>query len=227
MQQIFTLVKQGEDVRALASLDRSEFQHLARDKEQETPLWACLRNPKGRGALTILLENGAARSIFVKGYAPDSLVCALPMAEQPESSVHLWPPPISIDAERLHVLDTALAYHIAQMAADAVRRKAEQAIEKKRFEDAEKKAATLAASAPKVTFEHYPDTLVVGNIVRRGPDWSYSDQDVDSTMGNGVKHAGTWFIEFTLAFLIKTARVDAWCKRLCPWACGMCEFFFF
>lgn len=211
MERIFTLVK-NVDVEGLRSLGKDDFRFwvndqniqeeplsvssfLVRDQKQETHLAVSLRCPESAqsaAALSVLLENGGAKSVFVKGYSVDSLMCTLPMAEQPESSVHVWPPPIRIDRERLHMLDVALADHIKWMAEDAAERRAvaeRLALEKQREEDAAKKAASAAPST-KPAFNHYPDALVVGNIVRRGPDWSYSDQDVDQNSGTGTRAAG-------------------------------------
>ena len=62
--------------------------HLSESKVGlSTPLACALAGDKQPRVVQELLNLGASSSIFVKGYSPDSLVCTLPMAQQPLSSV--------------------------------------------------------------------------------------------------------------------------------------------
>lgn len=179
------------DAKALKELPKSNCPLLVRDDNQETPLSVCLRGEPSEGVvpkediletLEALLEKGAAESVFVKGYKPASLVCTLPMAEQPESSFIAWPKPIKLDSERLAMLDKALAEHIKKI----VDREARLTKSDLASESPVEKNEPKAAPKPKPAFNHYPPDLKVGDIVRRGPDWHYSGQDER----NGVQCAG-------------------------------------
>jgi len=189
-QNVFELVG-FNDSKALRELEKEKCPLLIRNENQETPLSLCLRDELSEGVLSkediletleALLEKGAAESVFVKGYQPASLICTLPMAQQPESSSFSWPQPIKLDSERLAMLDKALAEHIKKMWEDEKKRKnlANANVKNNPSND--------PSSKPKpVVFNQYPTDLKVGDFVRRGPDWSYSNQDENKS---AVRHAG-------------------------------------
>jgi hypothetical protein len=103
----------------------SERDVLQRDSEQNTPLARCLRSlahshphsPSHSAirSLHTLLEANAAASIFVKGYSPGSLICTLPMAQQPPSSVFTHPPPVQVPSDTLALLDSHLAQYVTSL----------------------------------------------------------------------------------------------------------------
>ena len=64
-------------------------------------------------AVRTAFEAGAAATIFVKGYTKESILCTLPQARQPASSVieHRLPLNISNDSITA-IIDDALASHI-------------------------------------------------------------------------------------------------------------------
>ena len=91
-----------------------------RDSEQNTPLSLCLRSYKdGRTgyahSLEALWKANAASSVFVRGYAPKSLICTLPMAVQPPSSVFEHPSPIEIPSEVISDIDSHLAEYVEEL----------------------------------------------------------------------------------------------------------------
>ena len=121
------------------------------------------------------LSEGAAASIFVRGYFPGSLVCTLPMALQPPSKSFEHPPPVTnIKADVIESIDKAMADHVADLiAAKAARTAVNGTISSKDGN------GNLSISRKKASpvFNHYPPTLKVGDYVRRGPNWSWNNQD--------------------------------------------------
>lgn len=203
---IFKLIANG-DYDTIKNEYENEVQYLlGRNHQQNTPLSQCLRygnkfdwiNNKGanqRDILSFLLEKRAEQSIFVKGYLQDSLVCTLPMAQQPPSSIFNWPSPITImDNEILQQLDNSIALYLENMK--------QQSDNKKKKDEEVKLLADLdfdgkvesdngnsnsdngsetiqKPNSPdnNKIYNFYPNKLKVGDRVRRGVDWTYQDQD--------------------------------------------------
>lgn len=201
-EAVYIALREG-DVEKLKTFNKLPL--LVRDEDQETPLSLAIKagpttdKSSAKDALELLLNRGASRSIFVKGYAPNTLVCTLPMAEQPKSSAFDWPKPIQIDAERTQMLDSLLAEHIRKLLSETVASKlAAKELEAKKTDE---KLATAAKS--RAPFNHYPKDLKVGDYVRRGPDWSYDDQDMhnfNSCVGivkyiNSRSYKVGWYID--------------------------------
>ena len=150
---------------------------LSKNKQQRTPLAeAILKGSENE--IKALLDVGASKSVFVKSYAPGTLVCTLPMAQQPHGTSFEYPPPIkNVRPQILAQIDAAVANHINDM------------IDMKNASDAKKAADAIKSSTavgesdqessePKPpTFDHYPTMLKVDDLVRRGPDWKWNDQD--------------------------------------------------
>ena len=190
-QQLFERLR-ADDAEGVAALLHGEQRPLpptlllARDAQQETPLSTALRSTSGStAALELLLHEGAAASVFVKGYSGvGSMVCTLPMADQAESKSVTWAPRISLDASRLAILDRSLVDHVDKLALVSAEKKALAEADKQR----EEAAKTLAAP-----FEHYPPALQVGDIVRRGasfPSQVSGEHDVDVWSPDRVWCAG-------------------------------------
>lgn len=109
---------------------------------------------------TELLCHGAAGSIFVKGYKPESLICTLPQAKQPPSRVVEQPTPFEgTRPEILEEIDAKLAAHIEILVQNA----ANVAAKKKAWND--KSNTTTSSPAPK--FNSTPPTLKKGDRVIR------------------------------------------------------------
>ena len=88
---------------------------LTRNSEQQTPLSVSIRS-SSMESVKALLDIGAASSIFVKGYAPESLVCSLPMALQPASSCFNHPEPLeNLDPTILSGIDDAMVAYIGEL----------------------------------------------------------------------------------------------------------------
>jgi hypothetical protein len=96
-------------------VDASSEILLARNRIQQTPLVCALlrKDPEGDEIVKYLLARGAAKSIFVAGYAPDLLVVSLPMARKPLSKAVSLPKPAGVSMEHLSIVDAALANHVA------------------------------------------------------------------------------------------------------------------
>jgi len=129
MDEIFDLVERG-NVLSIRS-NNSDKCTLLRNELHQTPLSFAILCSDGNNnnnnnnnnlqhdpddlaleTVDALLNIGAASSIFVQGYANNSLVCNLPMAEQPHSSSFCHPPPITCHPILLDKIDVALAEHI-------------------------------------------------------------------------------------------------------------------
>ena len=173
---IYRFVK-NNDIQSLEQ-HKKDLKYLIRDEKQLTPLAACIKNGNDMKStnetLKYILKDGAASSVFVKGYAKDSIVCTLPMAIQPISSVYQWPDPIKVDDDVLSIIDAGLSSYIQSLSDKS---KAEKAASS----SASINIAPNAPNAPNAPltppFNHFPSTLKVGNRVRRGPNWSYGSQD--------------------------------------------------
>ena len=87
---------------------------LSRNRIQQTPLACALLRTDAEGIAVVrfLLAQGAARSVFVSGYAADSLVVTLPMARKPVSQAVSLPAPAGVSDEALAAVDVALAAHV-------------------------------------------------------------------------------------------------------------------
>ena len=134
----------------------SKDELLTRNQNQQTPLSEMLTD-KNDFETHELLCLGAEKSIFVKGYSKDSLVCTLPQARQPRSSVFNHPPPfLDTKKEILDEIDNKLAAHIESLVREAV------------VDAVKVNAAKKSAAAPVVTvFDPFPGALSVGaRIVR-------------------------------------------------------------
>jgi len=159
---------------------------LLRNEQQQTPLSVAIRldvavGGGGGASMTSTLLGAApatcASSVFVHGYSPNSLVCTLPMATQPSSSVVTHEAPlIGVDPALLEMIDVTLAKNVQKMVTDE---QAEEArIKKAEAADQKKRAAALAtpkvvAAAPVSTFNHFPAQLSVGDHVRRALGWRW------------------------------------------------------
>ena len=88
---------------------------LQRNDDQQTPLAVAIIGGSLQNIET-LLEVGASKTIFVKGYSDGSLVCTLPQASQPPSSVfHHQPPHKSTDDIVISKIDEALCTQIKHL----------------------------------------------------------------------------------------------------------------
>lgn len=183
---IYRFVK-NYDIRSLEQ-HKEDLKYLIRDEKHNTPLASCIKNGIDmkstndfkstsdlKETLTFILKDGAAASVFVKGYAQDSIVCTLPMAVQPISSCILWPDPIKVDDDVLSIIDTGLSSYIQSLSDKSKANKAKAASVTVTTNNNNANSTTNTASAP--SFNHYPTTLKVGDRVRRGPNWSYGSQD--------------------------------------------------
>lgn len=100
---------------------------LQRNEFQQTPLTVAILE-KQRETVETLLEYGAAETVFVAGYLPNSVVCTLPQASQPPSSVFQHPPPLmDTDPILLSKLDDAVCAYIKSLAALKVKKAADEA----------------------------------------------------------------------------------------------------
>ena len=147
---------------------------LLRDNEQNTPLSYCLRAATHNNSLSALLEANAASSVFVKGYTPGSLICTLPMAVQPPSSVFDHPPPMHVSPEVISQLDAQLAQHVTHLHT----RKVNQQF------DIDRKEHLLKALYPDpTTLEHRllslllqtPDATAVGSMLSSRYEKEYGE----------------------------------------------------
>ena len=208
-QQLFERLR-ADDAEGVAALLHGEQRPLpptlllARDAQQETPLSTALRSTSGStAALELLLHEGAAASVFVKGYSGvGSMVCTLPMADQAESKSVTWAPRISLDSSRLAILDRSLVDHVDKLALVSAEKKALAEADKQREEAAKKLAAP---------FEHYPSALQVGDVVRRGasfPSQVSGEHDVDVWSPDRLWCAG-------VVMSVQAASVSVeWCVML-------------
>ena len=149
----------------------------SRDQDHATPLAASIKE-KSHLCVAALLEAGAAASVFVQGYTEGSLVCTLPMAVQPSSSVFQHPEPLrNVDPAIIDAIDESLSTHVKQMVADedaeATRIRLAEEKEKRRKAGAPvtvggtPTAGPIAGGAATTTassFNHYPASLNVGDI---------------------------------------------------------------
>jgi len=149
-----------------------------RDQQQATPLAAAIKE-NSPSCVSVLLESGAASSVFVHGYADGSLVCTLPMAVQPPSSAFQHPEPLrNVDPSIIEALDESLSAHVKQMVADeeAEATRIRLAMEKEKKRKAGGATAAAAGAQPATTaasgltapagssFNHYPPSLNNGDI---------------------------------------------------------------
>lgn len=101
----------------IAALKPQAHDFLLRNHLQQTPLGVAICGNHIK-TVEVLLDAGAAASIFVSGYATGSLVCTLPQTAQPPSSVFTHPPPLlGSSPECLAKLDDHLCDHIKTLAA--------------------------------------------------------------------------------------------------------------
>ena len=158
--------------------------------KQQTSLAIALRKGEPLEIIEKFLSGDAAVSVFVKGYFPNSLVCTLPMAQQPPSRSFLYDEPLKgVKPEMVIQIDKAVAEHIDYLVA----LKADQDVTRKTYTGTNdtsgneigsgiskkyvrpvtgKNKATGAPVSPAVGIP-----LAVGNHVRRGPSWKWNDQD--------------------------------------------------
>ena len=165
------------DIQSLEK-NKNDLQYLIRDEKQITPLSSCIINcnndvnqSKSKETLMFLLQNGGCNSIFVKGYMDESIVCTLPMACQPQSSVFNWPDPIKLnDDDVLTMIDTNFLSYLKTLSENSKNKKTSD-------NDITSSNSNVATIPLKPSFNHYPQTLNNGDHVRRGPNWSYGSQD--------------------------------------------------
>ncbi len=161
---IFHSIEGKEAVLIAAIVQENPDAIFSRDMEQATPLAAAIKE-NAVPIITALLNVGAAESVFVLGYTEGSLVCTLPMALQPESSVFQYPEPLrNIDPCITGVLDEFLSAHVKKMVAgeEAEATRMRLAAEKdKRHKD---KSATTLGSMRAPPFNHFPPSLSIGDI---------------------------------------------------------------
>ena len=129
---------------------------FTRNEQQQTPLAESIVN--GNDAVVLeLLAVGAEKSIFVKGYAAESLVCTLPQARQPKSSVFNHPPPFTqTSPELIAEIDTKLCNHVESLVREEVARTAK-----------ENAGAAGLNPDPSLPFNPLPVVLKVGDRVKR------------------------------------------------------------
>ena len=139
-------------MKSLWSKDELMFRNI----NQQTPLSEMIVN-KNDFETHELLSLGAEKSIFVKGYSKDSLVCTLPQARQPKSSVFNHPPPfLDTRKEILDEIDNKLAAHIESLVREAV------------VDAVKVNAAKMSPAAAVVpVFNPFPGVLNVGDKVVR------------------------------------------------------------
>ena len=137
---------------------------LVKNPSQQTPLGEAIIN-NDLEQVKILLEEGAASSIFIQGYFPGSLVCTLPQTSQPVSNCFNHPPPFhNQNPDILKLLDDALVAHITRLDIE----KTDALILEQDKKNTQPVAEAAAIAAP---FDFFPFELQVGDTVRRGPDW--------------------------------------------------------
>ena len=183
-QDVYSLIERDDSGGLEKVEDLLKTVLFIRNEQQQTPFSVAIRGDK-RKCVEKLIENGAASSVFVKGYSPGSLVCTLPMAYQPPSSVFTHPDRlINVGKEAISRIDDALSTHISEMVKVSKDREAREAsqreVEREQRKRREAKAGGSSggpAKAPKTSFNHFPPQLNPGDIVRRGKDWSWGDQD--------------------------------------------------
>ena len=148
--------------------------YMKKNENQQTPLAeAILRRSE---SIEKYLKEGAAASIFVKGYFPGSLVCTLPMALQPASKSFEHPPPVTnVKADVIDSIDKAMADRIADLIVAKAARAASGLNGMISSKDGTGNSSTPRKKGP--VFNHYPPILKVGDFVRRGPNWSWGSQD--------------------------------------------------
>jgi hypothetical protein len=130
-----------------------------RDKEQATPLAAAIKE-NSVPCITALLNVGAAESVFVHGYTEGSLVCTLPMALQPESSVFQHPEPLrNIDPCITDALDEFLSAHVKKMVAGEEAKATRMRLLAEKGKRRKDKSSTILPG-----FNHYPPSLSIGDI---------------------------------------------------------------
>lgn len=132
--------------------------YLQKNDDHQTLLYQTLVHEE---SIQKHLEEGAAASIFVRGYIPGSLICTLPMEERPSSNSFEYSPPVTnIKGDVIAAIDIAMAVRIADLIAAKAAR-----------------AVIGTVSSKDVKFNHYPPSLKIGDYVRRGPNWTYGTQD--------------------------------------------------
>ena len=114
-QDVYSLIERDDSGGLEKVEDLLKTVLFIRNEQQQTPFSVAIRGDK-RKCVEKLIENGAASTVFVKGYSPGSLVCTLPMAYQPTSSVFTHPDRlINVGKEAISRLDDALSTHISEM----------------------------------------------------------------------------------------------------------------
>ena len=176
--EIYLSIK-NKDAGSIAAIAQENPEVVfSRDQDHATPLAAAIKE-NSHPCVAALLEAGAAASVFVQGYTEGSLVCTLPMAVQPSSSVFQHPEPLrNVDPTIIDAIDESLSTHVKQMVADeeaeATRIRLAEEKEKRRKAGAASVTvggtpaagattggATTTTSSP---FNHYPASLNVGDI---------------------------------------------------------------
>lgn len=169
---IYTYIN-NNDIQSLEK-NKNDLQYLIRDENQITPLSSCIikcnndivNQLKNKEILMFLLQNGGCSSIFVKGYMEKSILCTLPMAHQPQSSVFNWPSPIKLNDDNiLNEIDSKFVLYIKTLS--------ENSKNNKKIPDND----DVISTPPKPAFDHYPQQLNIGDRVRRGPSWMHGSQD--------------------------------------------------
>eukprot|EP01038_Epipyxis_sp_PR26KG_P004361 gene4361-6169_t len=195
-----------ESIKAIP-VDELEQQLFVRDEFQQSPLASAIRiatkalkatKPKDiyNDSSTIsnpvlvvdyLLRNGGTSTVFVKGYLPDSLVCSLPQAVQPHSSVVEFVPPLrGSDPVLISKVDEELSQFVKLL--QETYEKEQQAIKEAdiKQKDAEKyKNDNLSKK-----FNPFPALLKVGDTVVRVIPPSFgtnSTGTVESIINNFVQ----------------------------------------
>ena len=95
--------------------NRGELSLLHKNAHNQTPLTESIISGK-IDAIANLLKIGAAKSVFVAGYLPGTLVCTLPQASQPPSSVFTQPSPFTdTSLQLLDLIDESICARIEEM----------------------------------------------------------------------------------------------------------------
>jgi len=178
-----------EDIyRSIAEKDANKMSHIvtsapdslfARNHNHETLLSVSIKTD-AVDCVAKLLELGGASSIFVHGYSAESLVCTLPMASQPQSSVFKHAEPLTkVNPAVLQLVDEKMSEYVRRMLAEAdaeaarkVAAEAEAEVERKRLAASKAPASggAAAAAAPSgPPFNHFPAQLNPGDIGKKDP----------------------------------------------------------
>ncbi len=133
---------------------------LLRNESKQT-IFAEVLNARDDLVAKSYLKEGCANSIFVKGYGPNSVVCTLPQARQPPSSVVIHPDPLlGTSPEVMQDIDEALAAHIDNLAR-------ESAAKQIKDELGPNDVAVPTLPISHSVFNPLPPVLKIGDRVRR------------------------------------------------------------